>query len=174
MKASNNLQTSVNDLVHNFLKSLNSLVPVMRAARILDENLIGYDDWARICDNLFTIMVVEPIRESLPENEHLDFDLPMYNTEYETLEHFSLIQINQKDAIPGKFLTEETSIFYCFESSGKNENEFDELETFKIDSDFKIIEESFKTIKISGACYTCLISKDGHWELLDKITTQMY
>jgi hypothetical protein len=173
MISSNTWQTSVNDLVNNFLMAINSIVPAMLAARILDKNLIGYDDWARICDNLFNILVVEPIRESLPENERLDFDLPMYNTEYETLEHFSLIQVHQNEAIPGRILTEETVILNSYESSGKIENELDEIETFKIDSDFKIIEESFQTYKTDMVSYTCLLSKNGKWDLLDKISSKL-
>ena len=172
MSESNTWETSVNDLVNNFLISLNSLVPAMLTARILNEKLIGYDDWVRICDNLFTIMVVEPIRESLPENEHLGFDLPIYNTEYESLEHFSLIQVHQRDSTPEETLSKETSVFNCFISSDNN-NKFDEVEIFKIDSDYKIIENSFQTFNAGEACYTCLTSNDGKWVLKDKITSKL-
>lgn len=172
MSESNSWETSVNDLIINFLSSLNSIAPSMTAARILDDKLIGYDDWGRICDNLFTIMVVEPIRESLPKNQHLHFDLPMYNTEYESLEHFSLIQVHQKDSTPREILTKETCILNCFISS-ENSDEFDEVEVFKINSDYKIIENSFQTYKTGNACFTCLLSNNGKWTLKDKIISNL-
>ncbi len=172
MPTPNTWQTSVSDLVTNFLQCLNTLVPSMQNARILDDKLMGFDDWGRICDNLYTIMVAEPIRESFPENEHLDFDLPMYNTEYETFEHFSLIQVNQKEATPEDSLTKDTLILNCFVNSD-NSQVFDEVEIFKIDSDFQIIENSFKTIKTDNVSFSCLRYKNRQWELLDTIASNL-
>ena len=171
MSAANTWETSVNDLIHNFLKSINSLIPAMQASRILDDKLLGYDDWARICDNLYSIMVVEPIRESLPESDHLDFDLPMYNTEYETLKHFSLIQVNPKDTTPGESFEKGTAVLNCFVSSGNNI--FDEIERFNIDDNFQVIENSYKTYPADSVTYTCLLSQNGDWQLIDKITSKL-
>ena len=89
-------QTTINELVRNFQQALNALIPSMQAARILDDNLIGYDDWSRICDTLYNLLVVEPIRSSLDSSQQADFDLPCYDTEYESYEHFSLILASSK------------------------------------------------------------------------------
>ncbi len=165
-------QTTVNELLRSFLQSLNSLVPTMKSARILDESLVGYDDWSRVTDVLYRVLVVEPIRSSLGDLQETRFDLPMYDTEYESYEDFSLIRVSNYDNIEQVDITHDC-FFMRFLTSDKQENQFAFAETFQIDAQNKLIETSFQQQAVDDIYFTAVIPVRNGWELLDTITVKM-
>lgn len=163
--------TTVNNLIINFRQTLNALVPSMQTARILDDNLVGYDDWARICDTLYSIMVIEPIRSSLDSSRQIDFDLPCYNTEYESYEHFSLIRVSQQVDTVSIKMPVDTAFLHSFVSSKESNSQFALTETIRIDNKFRLIDDSFEVHEQSY--FTCIIPDGDQWNVLDEITARL-
>ncbi len=158
--------TSVDGLVRSFLSALNALVPSMHKARILDDNLIGFDDWARVTDLLYDVLVVEPIRNSLDKSQRAAFDLPLYDTEYESYEDFSLIRATGPEAIKSPASLTDNHIFYRFNTDSKL---FNQVETIKLNRQFQRASDSYRTHDINEVVFSCLVPQDEGCLVLDEI-----
>ena len=165
--------TTVDALVRNFLSALNASVPSMRAARILDDDLTGLDDWERLCDTLYRLLVIEPIRASLPKPAQAVFDLPSYETQYESLEDFSLIQVTP----PGKAAPPRqiagTAVFFRFLPGNEQTGRFDLVETVRVNEGLTIEETSWETARAEEVYFTCLVPERQGWRLLDHVQVEM-
>lgn len=165
-------QTTVDELLRSFLQALNSLIPTLQRARILDESLVGYDDWARVTDVLYRVLVVEPIRSSLGTLSEARFDLPMYDTEYESYEDFSLIRVAKLEN-NHQVDMQRDCFFMRFLSSDMQENEFTFVETFQLDAKHQLIETSFARQAVADCYFTAVVPTSKGWEILDTITVKM-
>lgn len=165
--------TTVDTLVRNFLDALNASVPSMQAARILNNELMGFDDWERLCDTLYSLLVIEPIRASLPKEQQARFDLPSYETQYESLEDFSLIQLTASGEAkaPGKIT--EADLFFRFLASDEQAGRFDLVETVKVTEALAMDEISWNTVKATEVYFTCLMLEGDGWRLLDEVRVEM-
>ena len=155
----------------SFQQALNALIPSMKLARILDSDLIGYDDWSRICDTLYTLLVVEPIRSSLESSRQADFDLPCYGTEYESYEHFSLIRGSGRGEINSMAVPTGTPLLHRFIPSEKSGKQFNLVETIRIDESFHLLEDSYETH--NQPYFTCIVPEGKQWQVLDEITVRL-
>jgi len=164
--------TTVDTLMRNFLGAVNASVPSMRAARILDEDLIGYDDWGRLCDVLFNLLVVEPLRSSRPKDKEGFFDIAAYETQYESYEDFSVIQVS-----PGKekarVNSEAATFLFRFLPSDPSTRRFDTVETYQLDSELNLEETSWDSQSVESVYFTCLVPRDDGWELVDEVTVSL-
>jgi len=166
-------KTSVDSLVRNFMEALNASVAPMRTARILDDDLIGYDDWGRLCDMLYNLLVIDPIRSTLPEEQRIKFDLPAYETEYEHYEDFSLIQVTPPGQAVLPDSIEQACLFYRFLPLDDNNDRFGLVETFRLDSEHHFDEMSFGDAKLDDIYFTCLLTDGKSWRLVDEVEVMM-
>ncbi len=149
--------TSVQELFCSFRQSLNDLVPVMKQARILDHQLNGFDDWDRVVNILYDVLVITPLRSSLDKQYHLHFDLPDYETEYESYCGFSLLSVNTESA--NSLPDGATRHFFRFISSGGQL--FDKVETVVITSDKTLMPDSYELFDADHITVTCRNDKDA-------------
>ncbi len=165
--------TTVDNLIRNFLAALNSSIPAMQNGRIVDHDLIGYDDWERFCDVLFNLLVIEPIRSSRPEDQQTAFDLPAYETQYESYEDFSLIQISAKNSPGAPAKISDTRLWFRF-LPDDNSDKFAIADTFVLNDDLTLDDTSWDPRPANEIYFTCLVPRpDRGWELVDKITVAL-
>ncbi|MBU8933632.1 MAG: hypothetical protein KOO62_06460 [candidate division Zixibacteria bacterium] len=164
-------QTTVSELVLNYRQALNALIPSLQAARILDEDLIGYDDWSRVCDTLYSLLVVEPIRSSLDPSQQADFDLPCYDTEYESYEHFGLILASSEGETISTNAPNSIPLLHRFTPSNESPRIFDLVETIRVDDNFRLIEDSFESH--ASPFFICAVPNKDRWRVLDEITVKL-
>lgn len=172
--------TTVDSLVRNFLAALNASVPSMQAARILDDNLIGFDDWGRFCDLMYSLLVIEPIRSSLPPEQRARFDLPAYETEYESFEDFSLIRVSDgsggaagSDGPVTPAQIGEAAVFLRFLPGDSEAAGLSVVETIRIATDHTLVDNSYETVAVDGVYFTCVVAEGEGYFPLDHIQVNL-
>ncbi len=165
--------TTVDQLVRNFLMALNASIPSMQAARILDENLTGFDDWERLCDTCYSLLVIEPIRSSLPEAQRKTFDLPSYETEYEFYIDFSFIQVTTKDEAGAPRKMDERRMLLRFLPGEDVATGFSVVETMRVSEKLVLDEMSFAPVKADEVYFTCIVPDGAGWRVLDEIEVRL-
>lgn len=165
--------TSVDQLVRNFLAALNASIPTMQAARIIDENLIGFDDWERLCDTYYSLLVIEPIRSSLPEEERRTFDLPSYETEYESYVDFSFIMVTPKSEATSPRPINERPVLFRFLPGEELSGGFSVAETARVNGKLELDETSFAPVKADEVYFTCAIPDGNSWRVLDEVEVRL-
>ena len=145
----------------------------MQAARILDHSLIGFDDWERLCDTYFSLLVIEPIRSSLPEGQRKIFDLPSYETEYESYVDFSFIQVTTKVEANAPKQIGERALLFRFLPGEDIAAGFSVVETMRVSEKLVLDEMSFAPVKADEVYFTCIVPDGAGWRVLDEIEVRL-
>jgi len=168
-------KTTVDSLVRNYLEALNALIPSMKTSRILSDQLVGLDDWTRACDMLFNLLVVEPIRSAIPPDRRQWFDLPAYDTEYESYEDFSLITVHPAGKVtPNPPSIIDSPVLLRFLPSEDTPPCLSVVETVRLDKNLSLADDSYASQAVDSARFTCLVPReDGGWERLEEIEVNL-
>jgi hypothetical protein len=160
----NALHTSL-DKQMDFLKSsLNSLIPILMEAKLVDADLVGYDGWDLISESLFKAIVEDTIRWSLPESKLSDFNLPKYGFELQSYQQTNFIKVSFKNGA-------ERNKAFAFVGFGPGQNGAIEFaKVFEIGEKGRVIASS--VIPCGEATYSCQIYVNGKVESLTELVVQ--
>ena len=125
-------QTSVDELVAVFQRSLISILPVMNEARIPWREGESYDDWDRIVSALYESILVDSIRWGLKHEAPSDVVMPKYETLYGTYLDLSYLRVMDRRSNDGELLA-----FYALASQHEP---FDAVRCRTLDANRAVLE----------------------------------
>jgi hypothetical protein len=84
---------TVTDLVTNFRAALLGVLPSVERVGIPWKRPAAYDEWDNLVEAMYQVLIVEPLRFSLPETERERFNLPGYDMLLPTYEGRTIIEV---------------------------------------------------------------------------------
>lgn len=157
------VKTSVQKVMEAMKTSITALFPILKETHLVDDNLEGYDGWDLITESLFTALIEDSIKWSLPKEQVDKFNLPKYGFDLSDVKEKSFIQVVSN--APSE--TKKIFCFIAFRSSPKFPSTPALIMVKEVLPDESLSE--YRIISCEDVHYTCSHFASGKRTKLDQL-----
>ncbi|MBL1181634.1 MAG: hypothetical protein HND27_11055 [Bacteroidetes bacterium] len=151
---SNNLKTTVTELLAIFRGSLLAIIPWLEKAKIKWKEGESYDDWDNITESIYANLVCS----SLTGEVVSEYGIAKYNFNYNDYTSMSFIEVKNKDNSEKKFA------FVAFQS---NFSPLDSVKVAELDKTNKVVR--YTNLKFDNLEFVFVKNINGKKEVIDSI-----